>query len=151
MREFEGLIEKLTRISGLQMEIDDNNSVTLEYGDLMITLQFRDECQDILFLSEISDGYKYLNLSRQLFRHALKLSFAGIGTYGNFLGLLKDELVLSKSVSITNLSAEALAKHLLAFAKNASTVRDELINKMQDEEIAYDKDSSQQYDITAAL
>lgn len=55
MNDFELVIQDLAKESGLPLEIDKKNSVTLEYEDILVTLQWRQDVNDIFIFATISD------------------------------------------------------------------------------------------------
>ncbi len=80
----------------------------------------------------ISDPDRLATLSEAVLRVALKLSFGGMGTAGNYLGQFDESLVLSGMVSIEGLDAEMLAKRIFSFAEAAVAVKDAIVNELQD-------------------
>lgn len=132
MNDFEQVISNLAKESGLPLEIDNKNSVTLEYDDIFITLQWRADFNDIFIFAPITDPEKISYLSEPVLRSALKLSFGGFGTSGNFLGIVDESLVLSTAIGLKDLNAEQLAEYIFSFANAAESVRVRIVNELQD-------------------
>lgn len=80
---FNKLISELAEVSGLPLEVDNNDSCSLENEGLIITLQHRKEQNDIVIFSPLTDPDLYIDVNESVMRRALELSFNGIGTSGN--------------------------------------------------------------------
>ncbi len=140
MDEFRNLIEGLAKVSGLPMEVDEKNSVTLEYSDFIITLQYLEDPQTIFIYSPLTGSEMVENVTEAAMRSALILSFGGLGTSGNFLGLFDDFLVLSRHVGINGLDEEKLSKYIFDFAQNLESVRNEIVNEVMNTRLSdFDK------------
>lgn len=128
MNVFQKLIAELAQASGLPLEADKHNTCSLESDNLIITLQYREEYNDIYIFCPVTDPDKIAVLNEKLLRHALALSLHGIGTGGNFLGLMENDLILSTYVRADDLSAEKLSETIFLFREHAVSVRDSLVN-----------------------
>lgn len=127
MNKFQFLIEDLTKHIGFNLEIDEKNSVYLEYEGLFIIIHYQNEKNSILLSSEVAIVEDGNENSENVYRKALELSFSGIETDNCFLGLENDKLILSKNVDITDeLDTEMFAQYLKSFADAAVHVRNNI-------------------------
>ena len=117
MTQFESLISELAAASGLALQVDAQDSCSLETDGIIVTIQYRRERDDV---------EPDTDLPPETLRTALSLACRGEGTYGNFLGLFDGALILSALLPLEGLDAEMLATHLLAFSDAAVAVRDAL-------------------------
>ncbi len=124
MTPFESLISELAAATGLPLQIDARESCSLETDGAILTLQHRREFDDVVIYAPVTEPGE--PLTPETLRAALSLAFNGQGTRGNFLGLVEDALLLSTSIPMEGLSAEALGGRLLAFVDAALVVRDAL-------------------------
>ena len=121
MTPFESLIAEFAKKTGLPLEADAQESCSLETEDLVITLQYRRERDDVAIFAPVSEPGA--DLPSETFRTALTLACNGEGTRGNFLGLFGDALILSAFVPFEGLTAATLGDRVLAFADAALAVR----------------------------
>ncbi len=126
MDEFRSLIDSFNKETGLKIKLESDKSFSLEYSGFIITLQYRDNFQDILISSPLTGSALIENVNETVMRSALKQSFGGFGTYGNFLGISHDLLVLSRPVSFEGLDAQTLTLHLVNFANALLEVRNRI-------------------------
>ncbi|MBQ9220954.1 type III secretion system chaperone [Succinivibrio sp.] len=127
MSVFESTIKDLSGIMGFDIEVSPNESCSFEFGDLIITLQYRQAQDDIAIFSVVTDPEKILTLSEKMLRAALSLSYNGTGTGMNYLGLLNENLVLTNYIPIEGLSSEDLLQRIYIFSQSAQSVHDSLI------------------------
>ena len=124
MTPFESLIAEFARKTGLPLEVDGRESCSLETEDLVVTLQYRRERDDVALFAPVTESGG--ELASETLRTALRLACNGKGTRGNYLGLFEDTLLLSAFVPFEGLTAAALGDRVLAFADAALAVRDAL-------------------------
>ena len=124
MTQFESLISELAAASGLALQVDAQDSCSLETDGIIVTLQYRRERDDVVLFAPVTEPDT--DLPPETLRTALSLACHGEGTYGNFLGLFDGALILSALLPLEGLDAEMLAAHLLAFSDAAVAVRDAL-------------------------
>lgn len=132
MSFFRKLVSELASVSGLPLEVDNSNSFSIEYDDLIITLQYRKDQDDVAIFSPVTDPESISIINESVLRQALTLSFNGSGTNGNFLGLFDDELILSSFIKTDNLTVEKLSEKIFLFKDAAIAVRDSLLNSYDD-------------------
>ncbi len=119
---FKKKIEELSKLLGFDIEVNSDESCALEYENLIITLQYRREQNDVLIFAPVTDPDKISNLPESALRTALKLSFKGSGTGMNYLGMVEGHLILSNYISIDNITAEELANKIYLFTTSAEDV-----------------------------
>ncbi len=133
MSSFKEFVEEFSKDSGLEIELSADNSFSLESDGIFITVQYTSENNTLTIYAPVVDPEKIPELTMPVLKSALKLAFNGVGTGGNYLGLLENTLILSKNLLLNALDTETFAENLLNFAEDASKVRDRLINYHQDE------------------
>ena len=121
MTPFESLIAEFAKNTGLPLEADAQESCSLETENLVITLQYRRERDDVVLFAPVSEPGE--ELPPETLRAALELACNGKGTRGNYLGLFAGTLLLSRFMSFDGLTADALGESVLAFADAALAVR----------------------------
>lgn len=121
MTPFESLIAEFAKNTGLPLEADAQESCSLETEDLVITLQYRRERDDVVLFAPVSEPGE--ELPPETLRAALELACNGKGTRGNYLGLFAGTLLLSGFVPFAGLTADALGDRVLAFSAAALAVR----------------------------
>ena len=121
MTPFESLIAEFAKNTGLPLEADAQESCSLETEDLVITLQYRRERDDVVLFAPVSEPGE--ELPPETLRAALELACNGKGTRGNYLGLFAGTLLLSRFISFDGLTADALGDRVLAFSDAALAVR----------------------------
>ena len=92
MTPFESLIAEFAKNTGLPLEADAQESCSLETEDLVITLQYRRERDDVVLFAPVSEPGE--ELPPETLRAALELACNGKGTRGNYLGLFAGTLLL---------------------------------------------------------
>ena len=117
MTPFESLIAEFAKNTGLPLEADAQESCSLETEDLVITLQYRRERDDVVLFAPVSEPGE--ELPPETLRAALELACNGKGTRGNYLGLFAGTLLLSRFMPFDGLTADALGESVLAFADAA--------------------------------
>jgi hypothetical protein len=125
MTPFESLIAEFAKNTGLPLEADAQESCSLETEDLVITLQYRRERDDVVLFAPVSEPGE--ELPPETLRAALELACNGKGTRGNYLGLFAGTLLLSRFMPFDGLTADALGESVLAFADAALAVRAALV------------------------
>ena len=129
MTPFESLIAEFAKKTGLPLEADTQESCSLETEDLVITLQYRRERDDVVLFAPVSEppvSEPGEELPPETLRAALELACNGKGTRGNYLGLFAGTLLLSRFMPFDGLTADALGDRVLAFSAAALAVRDAL-------------------------
>ena len=121
MTPFESLIAEFAKKTGQPLEADEQESCSLETEDLVITLQYRRERDDVALFAPVAEPGE--ELSHETLRAALRLACNGKGTRGNYLGLFAGTLLLSGFVPFDGLTADALGDRVLAFSAAALAVR----------------------------
>ncbi len=132
MTIFESLINDFAKATGLNLEIDADNSCALETDGLIIVIQYRQKSDDLVIFAPVTDPDRISVLSKELLSLALELSYNGEETGGNYLGLNKGVLILSRTVPLENLDHNKLADILLAFSDRALYVRERLLDNSYD-------------------
>ena len=127
MNNFEQTIKELAEYTGLELKVNTNNAVFLEYNDLPVTLQYRENNDDICIFSSVTDPENIDNLDEETLRNALNLAFNGEGTENNFLGLDNGELILSNAIPLQNLTVEEFALKIINFSHAAVRVYNALL------------------------
>ncbi len=132
MTSFEELIEAFSRESGIGVQIENGDTISLEADGMMVSARYDRDNGMLTIFAPVTDPYSSEELGITVLRTALKLSFNGSGTYGNYLGLVENALILSKSYPLNELDAESFARHLLDLQEAAVAVRDRIRNYSQD-------------------
>ena len=127
MSLFKSIIKELSELMEFNIEVDSNDSCFLEFGSLIITLQYRQAEDDIAIFSVVTDPEKISTLSESVLRAALCLSYNGTGTGMNFIGLLNENLVLTNYIPVEGITAEELLQRIYTFSQSAQNVHDSLI------------------------
>ena len=126
MTVFDKLLADFAAMTGLQVAADAQNSCQLETSDLLITLQYRDQADDLVIFAPVTDSGEAEGLSPAQYKKALSLAYDSKGTSGASLGLFNGELVLSVHLPMSGLDAETLGVRLTAFSDAAISVRAEI-------------------------
>lgn len=134
MNNFKELIDSFIKESGMQIELEQDDSFSLERDGLLVTVKYIKETDDITLFVPIIDHERIPELTPPVLKAALKLSFNGIGTSGNYLGLFDNALILSTGIPLRDLDSEKLAERLFLFSDAAIAVRDSIINEIQDDD-----------------
>ena len=142
MSLFKSLIKDLSELMELDIEVDANESCSLEFGDMIITLQYRQEQDDIAIFSVVTDPEKTSTLSDTVLRAALSLSYNGTGTGFNFIGLVNENLVLTNYIQIEGITSEELLQRIYSFSQSAQNVHDSLISMVTQKVQEQSADSS---------
>ena len=117
--EFERLMAEFGEAAGVETRPDAQGTVWIDTDGVMVTVQYRQEHDDIVIFSlplsgEIAD--------ETMMRRALELSAAGLGTGGFYIGLHDGYLTLSTVIPLEGLDAETLAKRLLDLSSATTRV-----------------------------
>ncbi|MCR5084396.1 MAG: type III secretion system chaperone [Succinivibrionaceae bacterium] len=128
MGTFSQLISDLSRETGLGLEVDADNTCSLEFEGMIIVIEYREEADDVALFVPVTDPDRTYNVSPPVLRKALELGFNGEGTGGNFLGMFNGTLVMSRTVPFTGLGHQRLAALLAEFSERALLVRDTLLS-----------------------
>ena len=142
MSLFASLIKDLSELMELDIEVSGNESCSLEFGDMIITLQYRQEQDDIAIFSVVTDPEKTSTLSDTVLRAALSLSYNGTGTDFNFIGLVNENLVLTNYIQIEGITSEELLQRIYSFSQSAQNVHDSLISMVTQKVQEQSADSS---------
>ncbi|MBR0459864.1 MAG: type III secretion system chaperone [Victivallales bacterium] len=134
MTVFESLIQEMARATGLPLRVTSEESCFLETADFPLLLQYRARQNDIVMLAILREPG--ITLSPQMMRKALELSFNGEKTGGSYLGISRDALVLSRSITPEHNKAEEFAGQLMSFAGKAQDILAEInaVETLQEEE-----------------
>ena len=131
MIPFESLITQFAQNTGLPLEVAADNSCTLETEGITITLQYRQDHDDIAIFSPVAMPDDATGFSTATLKRALELSYNGVGTHGGFLGLFDDSLILTSFLHLNGLDADTLAVRILSFADTAHGLAVELADVSQ--------------------
>ena len=117
--EFERLMVEFSEAAGIEARPDAQGTVWIDTDGVMVTVQYRQEHDDVLIFSlplsgEIAD--------ETMMRRALELSSAGLGTGGFYIGLHDGYLTLSTVIPLEGLNADMLAKRLLELSSATTRV-----------------------------
>ena len=123
-RTFAALIGEFARETGLGLEIDDKVSCSVITGETVVTIQYREETDDVALFSAVTAPEDAM--SPAVMRKALELACHGKGTHGNFLGLFGDAIVVSRFMPVEGLTSKALGATLVTFADAAAAIADAL-------------------------
>ncbi|MCR5537552.1 MAG: type III secretion system chaperone [Succinivibrio sp.] len=133
MSLFQKLIEDLSAKTGLDLKLDAYDACSLENNGLFVTIQYKREQDEIVLFAPVTDPDEISELSEEMLRTALTLSFNGLGTNGYFLGLFDDSLLLSTSIPCSrDLDVETFAEKIVHFTDSALKVRDDLLKSADD-------------------
>ncbi len=133
MKPFEALMKGFTEATGLPMQISVDDSCSLETEGMIITMQYRQESDDIVIFAPVMTPDEDETLPNGVLRKALELSYNGKGTHGAFLGLFEGALVLSFTISTHGLNVDILCAHIIAFTETAQGIALELENILAEE------------------
>ena len=123
-RTFRTLIEEFAHETGLGLEIDDKGSCSVITGETVVTIQYREETDDVALFSAVTAPEDVMPPA--VMRKALELACHGKGTHGNYLGLFGDTIVVSRFMPMDGLTTKALGATLVAFADTAAEIADAL-------------------------
>ncbi len=126
MSSFTRLIADFAALTGVDADVDEYDSCTLETDGLVITVKYRRAHDDVVIFVPVTENDGFEPLKPEMLRTALRLSYNGAETRGNFLGLFENNLILSHTYGNADLTPEKLADILLAFAEAAAFVRNAL-------------------------
>ena len=121
MTKFEEIVGEMAKATGLPLELDEKDSVSVEADGLVVTVQYRREKDDVALFAPVAE-----DADDATCRAALGLALHGKGTSGNWLGLFEGAIVMSAFTPLEGLTAETLGERLLAFTDAAAAVRAEL-------------------------
>ena len=126
MKPFDALIKEFAEATGLPLQVAEDDSCCLEYEDIIITLQYRQANDDVVFFAPVMTPDEDETLPNGVLRRALELSYNGQGTRGAFLGMFDGALVLSVSLPMNGLGADQLCARVQNFAETAQGIALEL-------------------------
>ena len=133
MNPFETVIKDLAEITGLPLQVEADDSCTLETNDMMITMQYRRELDNVIIFAPVMVAEEEERLPYGVLQKALELSYEGKGTHNAFLGMFNGALVLSVLLPMNGLDADSLAVRILAFTDTAQGIALELENVLDNE------------------
>ena len=133
MTPFETLIKDFAEKTGLPLQVEADNSCSLETDDMIFTMQYRQENDDVIIFAPVMTGEDNEKLPYGVLKKALELSYNGRGTRNAFLGMFDGALVLSITLPMNNLDADSLGIHILTFAETAQGIALELKNILVEE------------------
>ena len=128
-RTFSALIGEFAHETGLELEIDDKGSCSVITGETVVTIQYREETDDVALFSAVTAPEDMMPPA--VMRKALELACHGKGTRGNFLGLFGDVIIVSRFMPMDGLTAKTLGATLVAFADAAAEIADALAGVRQ--------------------
>jgi len=126
MKPFEALIKGFAEATGLPLQIAADDSCSLETEGMIITMQYRQESDDIVIFAPVMTPDENETLPNAVLRKALEFSYNGQGTRGAFLGLFEGALVLSIAVPTHGLDVNSLCIRIIAFTETAQGIALEL-------------------------
>ena len=126
MNPYESLIADFSAKTGLNLVPDERQGCFLETEGIIITIQYRQEADDVVIFAPVTDPDSGTTLTKAMCEKALSLSYDGMGTSGAFLGLIEGNLILSVHLPMEGLDASALVVKLMAFADAAVFARAEI-------------------------
>ena len=126
MKPFEALIKGFAEATGLPLQVAADDSCSLETEGMIITLQYRQDNDDIVLFAPVLTPDEETNIPASVLRKALEFSYNGQGTRGAFLGLFDGALVLSVAVSTHGLDVDLLCARIIAFTETAQGIALEL-------------------------
>ena len=122
MKPFEALIKEFAEQTGLPLQVDADDSCSLESDDMLITIQYRREQDDVIVFAPVVTPEDNEKLPYNVLQKALELSYNGQGTGNAFLGMFGGALVLSITLPLSELDAESLGVRVLAFTDTAQGI-----------------------------
>ncbi len=128
MDDFKKLIAEFSKLTNLDVQIDDEDSCLFEIDDVYVTLQYRPKLNDVVLFSLVSDPDRMSKLTSRVLYKALELAFNGEGTGDNFLGIYEGSLILTRKMLLNELTPEKLVKILDEFSKNSVYVKNTIFN-----------------------
>lgn len=140
MNLFKQMIQSLSEYVGIELTVNNNNAVILENNNLLITLQYRAEREDIVIFAPVTDPDKIDKPDEKILRNALTLAYNGEGTEGNFLGLFNNHLILSNTIPLKDLTVENLSARIIQFSSTASRVYNFLLIETSDSAVAHNSE-----------
>jgi hypothetical protein len=126
MNPFETVIKDLAEVTGLPLQVEADDSCSLESNDMIITIQYMREQDNVVIYAPVMVPEEEERLPYGVLRKALEFSYEGKGTHNAFLGMLNGALILSVSLPMTGLDADSLAVRILAFTDTAQDISQEL-------------------------
>ena len=133
MNPFESLIHELAEKTGLPMEVDADDSCSLESNDMIITIQHNQEQDNVVIFAPVMTPEEDERLPYGVLQKALEFSYNGKGTHQAFLGMLNGALVLSVPLPMNGLDADSLGARILAFTDTAQGIALDLENVLTEE------------------
>ena len=131
--EFERLMAEFGEAAGIDTRPDAKGTVWIDSDGVMVTVQYRQEHDDIVIFSLPLSGE---TADETIMRRALELSSAGFGTGGFYIGLHDGFLTLSTVIPLEGLDADALAKRLLALSSATTRVTNSITATVAEESVA---------------
>lgn len=95
MNPFESLIADFSAKTGLDLAPDERQGCFLETEGILITIQHRQDADDIVIFAPVTDPDASERPTRAMLEKALALAYNGTGTSGANLGMFNGELILS--------------------------------------------------------
>lgn len=126
MNSFESLIADFSAKTGLNLVPDERQGCFLETDGLIVTIQYRQEADDVVIFAPVTDPDSGTTLTKAMYEKALSLSYDGKGTSGASLGLVAGNLILSVHLPMQGLDADSFGVKLSLFADAAVSVRAEI-------------------------
>ena len=143
MKPFDALINEFAEATALPLEVAADDSCSLEYENIIITLQYRQASDDVVIFAPVLTPDEEETLPNNVLRRALELSYNGKGTRGAFLGMFDGALVLSVSLPLHGLDVDLLSARIMTFAETAQGIALELETVLSEEEDYTPKKSHQ--------
>ncbi len=135
MTHFATLTQQLGKATGLELELDEFNSFSLENGGVIVTVQYIAKNDEVTIFAPVTNPDEVSELGEKVLEYALKLSYNGNQTSGNFLGMYNDSLLLSNHFQIRSMSIDEFAGKIITFTTAAFSIKDSLENVLKNEKL----------------
>ena len=122
MTPFETLIKNFAEETGLPLQIEADNSCSLESDEMIITMQYRQDNDDIIIFAPVMAPDDNEKLPYSVLKKALEYSYNGKDTHNAFLGMFNGALVMSIALPLSGLDAASLGIRILDFTDTAQRI-----------------------------
>ena len=113
-------------MTGLELVPDERQGCFLETEGVIITIQYRQEADEIVIFAPVTDPDSGVTLTKSMYAKALSLAYDGKGTSGASLGLFDGNLILSVHLPLQGLDASTFGTKLMAFSDAAISAKAEI-------------------------
>lgn len=131
MEKEELLVDELSGLTGVELELSSDKICELAVEDRVVVLRYRPDDGDWLYFTVVAEPED--GPGKQMMEKSLRLNLFGAETLGLHLGLFGKALILSGTVAMDGLTAETLAERLLLLARHAGKLAEKL-ESAEDEE-----------------